>query len=985
MPDRHPTPPHRRHFARAAALALAAAAAVFACPVAAAAAELPMQTSFAANPTEPSAASNHTWTVPAGVTEVTFYAAGGAGGAGGNGGGVGGGGGSAEANLAVTPGQTFTITVGGSGADGAAPQLGGVAAGGTGGGPSGGRGGDGGPAQLSTTGVLGGGGGAGGASSVSLPAGGAASLVLVAPGGGGGGAGSGASTSAGPGTGTAGSPAGAPSTSTASGAAPGSGGSSASGSPGTAGGVGGSGSMAGAGAGGAGGGGAGTATQGGAGGLGTPPGIPGSASGGAAGPAGSGAGGGGDGFFGGGSGGGSTTAAGGGGGGGFYVSPDATDFAELAPTSAAAVSIGYNPPPPPPPTPPAPPQPPAPHPAVVGTPASGQPLTCLATSAIAGETFTYRWVRDLAPVTGATGQTYSAGTVDTGHYLQCVVTGTSVGGSVSGTSGFVAIPLGGTPVAVSRSSIAATARGDAARIVVRCSPRAAGACTISLLLSVVETERGGHVVGVSARLARSAPRRSRTPPTIRRTVIVGSVPVTLGPGQVRVVPVPLDALGRLLLAREHRLPVLVSANGTLIGAISASLGSTLLTLHPAAPTPTTHTVSVASTPAVLAATPYMGWDTYFAFGGAFNEATILDQAHQLIARGLARVGYRYIWFDVGWWHGTRDATGQITIDPTQWPHGLAWLTGILHQAGLLVGLYTDAGSTGCGGPGAGSYGHYQQDVNTFAAWGFDAVKVDFCGGVRQGLDPQSTYTAFHAAILNNASHRPMLLSVCNFLQPGQFATGTPDLLGSGFDSWAFGPSIANSWRTDTDIGRPHDVVFANVLRNLDADAAHPQAAGPGHWNDPDYLGPDQGLSATAYRTQLSIWSMLAAPLMISDDLDTMSTQSASDSANPEVIAIDQDPAGVQGTLVASAGEAEVWVKPLSDGSRAVALLNRGSAPVRIAATALGVGLSRASRYTVRDLWAHRTSTTTGAISAVVPAEGTALYRVAAVPALRGRP
>jgi alpha-galactosidase len=547
------------------------------------------------------------------------------------------------------------------------------------------------------------------------------------------------------------------------------------------------------------------------------------------------------------------------------------------------------------------------------------------------------------------------------------------------------VPVPGTPTAVSRSSIVATAWGDAARVVVRCTPRAAGACTISLLLSMVETERGGHVVGVSARVAaaRTPARGHPRPPRItRRTVIVGSQPVTLTPGEVRVVPVPLNALGRQLLAREHRLPVLVSANGTLVGAVSASLGSTLLTLHPTRGTPATHSVSAPTAPPVLAATPYMGWDTYFAFGGAFNEATILDQAHQLIARGLARAGYRYIWFDVGWWHGTRDATGQITVSPAQWPHGLAWLTGILHQAGFLVGLYTDAGVNGCGGPGAGSYGHYQQDVNTFAAWGFDAVKVDFCGGVRQGLDPQSTYTAFHNAIANNASHRPMLLNVCNFLQPGQFAAGTPNLAGSGFDSWAFAPSIANSWRTDTDVGSPHHVDFANVLRNLDADAAHPQAAGPGHWNDPDYLGPDQGLTPTAYRTQLSMWSMLAAPLMISDDLDTMTAQSASDSANPEVIAIDQDPAGVQATLVASAGSAEVWVKPLSDGSRAVALLNRGGAAMRISATAVGVGLSHASRYTVRDVWAHRTATTSGAITAVVPAEGTALYRISAVPAAR---
>jgi len=137
---------------------------------------------------------------------------------------------------------------------------------------------------------------------------------------------------------------------------------------------------------------------------------------------------------------------------------------------------------------------------------------------------------------------------------------------------------------------------------------------------------------------------------------------------------------------------------------------------------------------VLAATPYMGWDTYFALGGNYSEATILRQASELISLGLEKRGYRYVWLDVGWWHGTRNANGEITVSASQWPHGLAWLTRTLHAAGFLVGLYTDAGPNGCGGAGQGSYGHYQQDVNTFAAWGFDAVKVDrvFVSGL--GID-----------------------------------------------------------------------------------------------------------------------------------------------------------------------------------------------------------------------------------------------------------
>ena len=378
---------------------------------------------------------------------------------------------------------------------------------------------------------------------------------------------------------------------------------------------------------------------------------------------------------------------------------------------------------------------------------------------------------------------------------------------------------------------------------------------------------------------------------------------------------------------------------------------------------------------VTAATPYMGWDTYFAFGGNYSEATVLRQASELVSLGLERRGYRYVWLDAGWWHGTRAANGQITISSRQWPHGLAWLTRTLHAAGLLVGLYTDAGPNGCGGAGQGSYGHYQQDVDTFASWGFDAVKVDFCGGAEYHLSPVAAYSAFHAAIEASPSHRPMLLSICNFLQPEQYGEGRPALDESAFSSYSFGPTVGNSWRTDTDVGFPGNVPFVDVLRNIDADAAAPQAAGPGHWNDPDYLAPDQGMSAAQFRSQLSMWAMLAAPLMISDNLTKISSASLSAVRNTEVIAIDQDPGGVQGTLLSSSGNGQVWVKPLIDGSRAVALLNRGSSATRIETSATAVGLPPASSYALRNVWTHTTSSTRGSISVEAPAQSTVLLRV----------
>lgn len=377
---------------------------------------------------------------------------------------------------------------------------------------------------------------------------------------------------------------------------------------------------------------------------------------------------------------------------------------------------------------------------------------------------------------------------------------------------------------------------------------------------------------------------------------------------------------------------------------------------------------------VLAPTPYMGWDTYLALGPRISESIVLRQASAMISDGLEKAGYRYVWLDVGWWQGQRNAKGEITVNQRQWPHGMAWLTKTLHKAGFLVGLYTDAGSLGCGGANEGSYGHYQQDANTFAAWGFDAVKVDFCGGGKMHLNPTEAYGAFHAALAHNSSHRPMLLSICNFREPGQ-VEGEPSYGESAFTSYTFGPSDGNSWRTDTDVGFPDIVGFSQVIRNLDADAAHPEAAGPGHWNDPDYLAPDQGLTDAQFRSQMSMWAMVAAPLMASDNLTTITPASLNALENKEVIAVDQDPAGIQGKLLATSGEGQVWVKPLYGGGRAVALLNIGSKPAVISTSALAVGMPHASTYLLRNLWSHSTSSTGGAISAEVPGESTVMLRV----------
>ena len=384
----------------------------------------------------------------------------------------------------------------------------------------------------------------------------------------------------------------------------------------------------------------------------------------------------------------------------------------------------------------------------------------------------------------------------------------------------------------------------------------------------------------------------------------------------------------------------------------------------------------APAPAVLAATPYMGWDVYFAGLGGAGETAILQQADRLKTTGLEALGYRLIWLDSGWWKGQRGADGAIVVSPTQWPHGIAWLASVLHANGFELGVYTDAGATGCGTPG-GMFGHYQQDVNTFAAWGVDAIKVDWCGGAAQGLIPATQYGQIHQAIASDSPRRQMLLNICDFLRPGQGPTN-PSFAVSAFNSYSFGPSSGNSWRTDTDVGVPGGVFFNSVLRNLDSDATQNMVVGPGHWNDPDYLAPDQGMNAAQFRSQMSMWAMLAAPFMFSDNMLTATSASLSALANKQVIAVDQDPAGIQGWEVSFSGNGEIWTRPLSDGSYAVAFLNRGSPAIPLATTAAAVGLRPAKSYKVLNLWSNASSTTTGPLSAQVGADATVLLRVTPV-------
>jgi alpha-galactosidase len=376
----------------------------------------------------------------------------------------------------------------------------------------------------------------------------------------------------------------------------------------------------------------------------------------------------------------------------------------------------------------------------------------------------------------------------------------------------------------------------------------------------------------------------------------------------------------------------------------------------------------------LALTPYMGVDTWYSVGPNVDEAVVTTMADAMVTQGLVAGGYNILWIDGGWWDGGRDASGAISPLAARWPHGMAWVVSYLHARGIHAGIYTDAGANGCADSGAGSYGHYQQDMNTFAAWGFDAVKVDFCGGRQLRLDPRIAYRQIDDAIQADSPRRPMLLNICDGNVADRDGPGVPAYEQSAYGAYAFDPDAA-SWRTAPDVGRPGSVTFDGVLRNLDWDALHPFAAKPGHWNDPDYIVPDEGMTAGQAQAQFSLWTIVAAPLVLGDDPRTMPATTRTMVLNPEAIAIDQDRAGIQGWLIERRRTVDVWMKPLADGSRAIALLNRGNAPASISVPISKLAIQSVSRYRVRDVWAHTESTVHGVVGRSIPPDSAYLLRV----------
>jgi alpha-galactosidase len=355
----------------------------------------------------------------------------------------------------------------------------------------------------------------------------------------------------------------------------------------------------------------------------------------------------------------------------------------------------------------------------------------------------------------------------------------------------------------------------------------------------------------------------------------------------------------------------------------------------------------------LARTPPMGWNSYYTFGGRIDDVTVRSMADVMVASGMRDAGYTYVNLDVSW-QGPRDAQGNITGN-LKFPN-MKGLADYIHSKGLKIGLYSSPGPIECFGY-AGSYGHEEQDAKTYAAWGIDFLKYDWCytGAIYKESDIRAVYQKMGDALI--ASGRPIAYSLCQY--------GLQDV-------WKWGAKAGgNLWRTTYDM----DDHWAKMTEIGFSQFDIAPFAAAGHWNDPDILQVGRGgMSADEYRTQFSLWSLLAAPLLAGNDLRSMDDVTKSILLNKEVIAIDQDPEAKPVKKISEQGSLVIAARPLQNHTWAVGFFNRGDAPAKMAVAWSDLGLR--GKLQVRDLWAHKDlGKVADQFSAEVPTHGVVLITV----------
>ena len=360
----------------------------------------------------------------------------------------------------------------------------------------------------------------------------------------------------------------------------------------------------------------------------------------------------------------------------------------------------------------------------------------------------------------------------------------------------------------------------------------------------------------------------------------------------------------------------------------------------------------------LVRTPPMGWNSWNKFAGRITDADVRAMADAMVASGMRKFGYVYINID-DTWEGGRDSAGNI-VSNKKFPDMKA-LADYVHSKGLKIGIYSSPGPKTCAGY-EGSFGHEVQDARTFAAWGIDYIKYDLCSArniyTSSPENLQGLYQKMGDALQN--SGRPIVYSLCEF--------------GNG-DVWKWSAKTGgNLWRTSGDIRDD----WASMDRIGFSQISIASFNRPGHWNDPDMLEiGNGGMTADEYRTHMSLWSLLSAPLIAGNDLRDMTDETRSILMNPEVIAIDQDPAAKPVQVLSQQGSVEILWRALQDGAVVVGMFNRGGDAIEAGFSRSSLNLSTSGdRIQARDLWKHHPVPVTGdKYVATIPPHGVVLLLV----------
>lgn len=338
--------------------------------------------------------------------------------------------------------------------------------------------------------------------------------------------------------------------------------------------------------------------------------------------------------------------------------------------------------------------------------------------------------------------------------------------------------------------------------------------------------------------------------------------------------------------------------------------------------------------------PLMGWASWNNFHLSISESVIKGQADAMVSSGLADAGYNYINIDDGFFN-QRYPDGSLRLDSIKFPNGMKVVADYIHSKGLKAGFYSEAGANTCGsiwdaqqgGIGGGMYQHEQEDADLFFKnWGFDFLKVDYCGGLNQGLDERARYSDIKAAI-DRTGRKGVNFNVCRWQFPGTWVTQFAD-------SWRISQDITNSW--------------SSMISIIDKNTFLAPYASRGHYNDMDMLEVGRGMTADEDKSQFSMWCILSAPLVLGNDLSNLSQQTKEILTNREAIAVNQDTTGVQGRLISDNGAGlQVWAKNLNgklSKERAVVLFNRSTAKATMSIKWKELNLTGPA--TVRDLWSH---------------------------------